>query len=340
MAASTPWRAMSGPDGVDEFDSIRRLFAPLTDGRPEALGLMDDAAVIPSRAGFDLVVTADTVVEGVHFLADDPLDLVARKALRVNLSDLAAKGAVPYGYFLSVAWPARCGWDERSLFAEGLAKDQAAYQLSLLGGDTTATPGPLTVGVTALGWVPAGGMVRRGGAKVGDIVLVTGAIGDGWLGLQAIQGGLAELDADQHGVLARRYRLPEPRLSFRDALAGYATAAADLSDGLLADAGHIAEASGCAVVIDLDAAPVSPAGGAWLRLQEDRAAALAALASGGDDYEIVFTADPASVEALEASAHAAGVVVSRIGHIQAGVGVVARYRGAETAIARLGYRHR
>ena len=171
MAAWTPSPAMSDaePPGspVDEFDHIAGLLRPLTGGAPEALGLMDDAAALPSRPGFDLVVTTDTLVEGVHFLASDPLEAVARKLLRVNLSDLAAKAAVPYGYFLNAAWSDRCGWDERRAFAAGLAADQAAFGLVLMGGDTTRTPGPLVFSVTALGWVPAGAMVRRGGARAG-----------------------------------------------------------------------------------------------------------------------------------------------------------------------------
>ena len=154
---------MRGPDrpGVDEFEAIARLLRPLADGAPEALGLADDAAVIPARPGFDLIVSKDAMVEGVHFLAGDPLDGVARKLLRANLSDLAAKGADPYAYLLAAAWPARCGWPERALFAQGLRQDQDLFGLKLIGGDTSSTPGPLTLSVTILGWTPAGAMVRR-----------------------------------------------------------------------------------------------------------------------------------------------------------------------------------
>ena len=152
---------------VDEFDFIGQLMKPLARGAPEALGLLDDAAVIPSRPGFDLVVTKDAIVEGVHFLPSDPLDLVARKLLRVNLSDLAAKAAAPYAWFLAVSWPARCGWPERQAFAEGLRRDQDAFGLTLLGGDTTSTPGPLTASATLLGWVPAGQALLRSWARAG-----------------------------------------------------------------------------------------------------------------------------------------------------------------------------
>lgn len=282
------------PEPLDEFGQIARLYRPLTRGAPEALDLLDDAAAIPSRPGFDLIVTKDAMVEGVHFLAGDPPDLVARKLLRANLSDLAAKGAEPYGYFLAVAWPPAMGWPERQAFAEGLRVDGEAFGVVLLGGDTVSTPGPLTASLTLLGWTPAGAMVRRGGAKAGDLVLVSGVIGDGWLGLRAARGAVDDPD----GYLAGRYRLPTPRLDLRDALRAHASAAADVSDGLIADASHIGTASGLRVRLDLDAMPLSPAARAWLDAQPERALALRKLASGGDDYEIVCTAPPETVGAL------------------------------------------
>jgi len=272
---------MSGPD---EFEQIARLYRPLTRGAAEAFDLLDDAAVIPSRPGFDLVITKDAMVEGVHFLAGEAPGLIARKLLRVNLSDLAAKGAEPYGYFLAVAWPPAFGWPERQAFAAGLAQDGA--ELILLGGDTVSTPGPLTVSLTMLGWVPAGGMIRRGGAGIGDLVMVSGTIGDGWLGLKAARGELSDPD----GHLAGRYRLPNPRLDL--ALRGQVSAAADVSDGLIADAGHIAKASGAGLRLHLDRMPLSTAAKRWLGQQPDRVSALRALASGGDDYEIVCAVAP------------------------------------------------
>ena len=278
---------MSAPDEApDEFGQIAELYRPLTRGAPEALALLDDAAVIPSRPGFDLVVTKDAMVEGVHFLPGEAPDLVARKLLRVNLSDLAAKGAEPYGYFLATAWPKDWGWAERRRFADGLAQDGEAFDLILLGGDTVSTPGPLTVSLTLLGWTPSGRMVRRGGGRPGDLLMVSGTIGDGWLGLLAAKG---ELD-DPAGWLAGRYRAPTPRLDLRDVLRDGASAAADVSDGLIADAGHIATASGCGLKLDLAALPLSEPARAWLSRQPERAVALAALASGGDDYEVVCAA--------------------------------------------------
>lgn len=299
--------------GPDEFETIARLLAPLAG--PEALGLTDDAAAIPSRPGYDLVITKDAIVEGVHFLADDPLDLVARKLLRVNLSDLAAKGAKPFGYLLACAWPPRAGWPERELFAKGLEQDQAAFGVKLLGGDTVSTSGPLALSCTMFGWVRAGAMVRRSGARPGDLVMVSGPIGDGCLGLKAARG---EIDDP---ALAERYRLPRPRL---DLSLASATACADISDGLLADAGNIAKASGVAVAIELEKVPLSDGARRWLADHPD---GLGALATGGDDYELVATA-PAPL---------AGFTV--IGRVSEGAGVAATHRGAPVQFSKLGWRH-
>lgn len=285
---------MSGAESPDEFEQIAALFRPLTRGAPEAFDLLDDAAAIPSRPGFDLVITKDALVAGVHFLPDDPPGLIAQKLLRVNLSDLAAKGAEPYGYFLMTAWPAEFGWAQRQAFAAGLALDGENYGLTLLGGDTVSTPGPLTVSATLLGWVPAGRMVRRGGARMGDLVLVSGTIGDGGLGWLAARGDISDND----GAHLRRYRLPEPRTELAGLLLANVHAAADVSDGLIADADHIARASGLGLRLDLDRLPLSRAGQDWLAAQPDRAAGLVRLASLGDDYEIVCTAPPEVAQAL------------------------------------------
>jgi thiamine-monophosphate kinase len=309
---------------ADEFDTIARLLRPLTRGAPEALGLLDDSAVLAGRPGVDLILTKDAVVQGVHFLADDPLDLVARKLLRVNLSDLAAKGAEPFGYLLAVAWPEGA---DREAFARGLGEDGEAFGLSLLGGDTVSTPGPLTASVTMLGRVPAGAMVKRSGARPGDLLVVTGTIGDGKLGLAAARG---EIDAPE---LVERYRLPQPRLGLREALRAHAHAAADVSDGLLADAANIAVASGCAVRIDLEKTPLSPAAARWLEGQGD---GLLSLATGGDDYEIVCAVPPGSLEAFTAEA---GMAVTVVGVFEAGEGAAISLNGKALQVPRLGYRH-
>lgn len=273
------------PRSLDEFGEIARLFLPLTRGAPGAFELKDDAAVIPQRAGHDIVVTKDAIVESVHFPTGEAPDLVARKLVRVNLSDLAAKGAEPFAAFLAVSWPTHYTLRDRERFVLGLASDLEAFDVDLLGGDTTSTPGPFTCSLTAMGWVPAGRMIRRAGARPGDRVLVSGAIGDATLGLAAIQGEVSDPD----GRLVHRYRFPEPRLDLRATLRRHATAAADVSDGLIADARHIAEASGVGLMLDLDQIPLSGAVATWLERQEDVASSLLRLATGGDDYEIVCT---------------------------------------------------
>lgn len=331
--------AAESEDGpVDEFDWIDRCLRPLTRDAPEAFDLLDDAAAIPPRPGYDLIVSADMIVEGVHFRPDDSPDLVARKLLRVNLSDLAAKGAEPYAYLLSIAWPARFGWPRRRVFAEGLAADQATYGLKLLGGDTTATPGPLTASVTIFGWTPGGAMVRRGGARAGDIVLATGTIGDGWLGLQVCDQTVG-LAADAAAFLADRYRLPQPRVSLAQGLRAHASAAADVSDGLIADAGRIGRASGLGMELDLERMPLSRPARAWLAGQVDPVAARLALAAGGDDYEIVCTAAPDQVAALRACANAAGAPLTEIGRVTAGEGIRVLVDGREQPVVRAGWRH-
>jgi thiamine-monophosphate kinase len=330
-------RAMSGPP--DEFEWIARGLAPLAEGAPEAFGLLDDAAAIPSRPGYDLIVSKDAVVEGVHFLADDPPDLVARKLLRVNLSDLAAKGAEPYGYFLAVAWPPSHGWPEREAFARGLAEDQARFGLKLFGGDTVATPGPLTASLTILGWTPAGRMVRRAGAMPGDIILVSGTIGDGFLGLLSAKGLRVIKSYNDAGWLADRYRLPQPRSGLAEALRDHAHAAADVSDGLIADAGKVANASGVGFEIDLDRLPLSAPAAAWLAEAADPVAARIELATGGDDYEIVCAAAPENAPALLAAAAAAGIALAPIGRASEGSGVRVIAGGAEVEVARAGYVH-
>jgi thiamine-monophosphate kinase len=319
---------MSGPEtpDADEFGEIARLFRPLTRGAPGAFDLLDDAAVIPSRPGHDLVVTKDVIVEGVHFPEGEAPDLVARKALRVNLSDLAAKAAEPFACFLAVAWPRRFEARDRERFAMGLASDLETYDLSLMGGDTVVTPGPFAVSLTAMGWVPEGGMVRRAGARPGDQLLVSGVIGDGALGLLAVRGEIP----DPNGRLTYRYRLPDPRVDLRADLRRMATAAADISDGLVADAGHIATASGVRLEIDLEALPLSRAAASWLERQTDPRAALLRLATGGDDYEVVCTA------AADAP-RPAGLTV--IGRVTAGQGLAVRLAGRPVDPGPGGWRH-
>lgn len=310
--------------GADEFSEIARLFRPLTGGVAGAFDLLDDAAVVPQRPGFDLVVTKDAIVEGVHFPVGEEANLVARKLVRVNLSDLAAKAAEPFGCFLAVAWPQSFGVAAREAFAAGLGEDLKAFGVALLGGDTVSTPGPFTASLTALGWIPEGGMVRRAGARVGDIVAVSGTIGDGALGLLAARAEIEDAD----GWLAKRYRLPNPRLDLREALRASASAAADVSDGLIADAGHIARASGVGLRLDIEALPLSPAARRWLVGQPERSTALVRLATSGDDYEVVCTA-----------AGAAPAGFTAIGQVIVGDEIEVRLDGVRLDVAQGGWRH-
>jgi thiamine-monophosphate kinase len=295
---------MSDAELPAEFALIARHFRPLAG--PSALGLGDDAALLAPPPGRELVLTVDAMIGGVHFLPDDPPDLVARKLLRVNLSDLAAKGAVPIGYLLTVAAPRDTpdAWFAR--FATGLAQDQAEFGAMLLGGDTTSTPGPVALSLTAIGHVATGAMVRRVGAQPGDGVWVTGTIGDGALGLAVAQDRLA----DPTGFLLQRYRLPQPRVGF--AIAGIAAAGMDVSDGLVQDLGHICRAGSLSAEIDAALVPLSEpartAGPDWLPI----------ILSGGDDYELLLAVSPAREAALRHAARAAGIAVTRIGNFSAG----------------------
>lgn len=328
---------MAGVDAAGEFETIRKLFAPLA--HPDhAWGLRDDVAVMPTRPGFDLVLTKDAIVEGVHFLPEDPLDTVAQKLLRVNLSDMAAKGCEPFGYLLACHWSARCGWPERQAFADGLAEDQKAFGLHLLGGDTVLTPGPASFSATMLGWAPKSGSVTRGGAKPGHGVYVTGTIGDGFLGLKAAQGHLT-LEPERVDALAEHYRRPVPRLAFGQTVQGYATAIMDVSDGLIADLAHIADASGVAASVQLELLPRSAAAMAWFETRTDPEAALEQLATGGDDYELLLTAHPADEAALKREADRLLLRLTRVGTIGSGRGVSATYLGQPVDIRKPGWTH-
>ncbi|MCW5774723.1 MAG: thiamine-phosphate kinase [Rhodospirillaceae bacterium] len=289
-----------------EFAAIARYFAPLAT-HPGSFGLQDDLAWLKPRAGRRLVLKTDAIVVGVHTLETDPSDLVARKALRVNLSDLAAKGARPLGYMLALMLPAETEAAWLAGFARGLAADQAEFGLPLLGGDMTRTPGPPTISMTVLGEAPKGRPLLRGGARPGDVVYVSGTIGDAALGLMALQGRLPGLAARHRRYLAHRYRLPRPRLALGAAVSPFASASMDISDGLVADLGHICKASGCGAEIDLAAVPISPAAAA-----AGSEHALRRL-TGGDDYELLL-AVPARHEArLRASARRSSISLTRIG---------------------------
>jgi thiamine-monophosphate kinase len=321
-----------------EFQIIARYFAPLAAKAPGALGLTDDAALLDVPAGCRLVVTTDAMVSGVHFLPDDPADAVAAKLLRVNLSDLAAMGAEPVGYTLVVAFSPEIDEPWLAAFARGLAADQERFGIFLLGGDTVATPGPLTLSLTAMGTVPEGRELRRRGARPGDLVCVSGTIGDGALGLKVLRRQLPNLPAHLREFLAGRYRYPTPRLGLGARLRGVASAAMDISDGLIADLAHICETSEVAAVIEAEKVPLSEAARAALAL--DASLFVPAVLAGGDDYELLFTVSAGAADGLEKLAAAAGLPLTVIGRIEAGRGVTAVDRnGTALDTGAGGYRH-
>lgn len=295
-----------------EFALIARYFAPLAAGFPGADGLRDDVAVIAPAAGCELVLKSDAIVAGVDFPPEEAADLVARKALRVNLSDLAAKGAVPRAYLLDLILPETIGEAWIARFAAGLAQDQQEYGIHLIGGDMSSTPGPVAIAVMALGEAPAGRIVRRGGAKAGDIVFVSGTLGDAALGLGVLQGRLSAPDAAATAFLLDRYRLPRPRVALGPRLIGLASATIDVSDGLVADLRHICEAAGLAATVEAPALPLSAAARAMIAADPGL---LAAPLGGGDDYEILFAAPPQTAAAIAALSHALGLPITAIGRM-------------------------
>jgi thiamine-monophosphate kinase len=323
------------PKPLDEFGRIARFFAPLAG--EGALGLKDDVALIDGPDGMQYVLTADAIVEGVHFLPDDPANQVARKLLRVNLSDLAAKGAVPVGYLLTTALPKERGEDWLAGFAAGLREDQARFGIALLGGDSVSTAGPVSLSLMAIGRVPGGRAILRGGARAGDRLYVSGTLGDAALGLRVLNGDIRRLSLAHMNALTERYRLPEPRLALGQALIGIASAAIDVSDGLVADLGHLCDASGVGATIERALLPLSSA--AQAAIAQDPAA-IAAVLGGGDDYELLFSAPETAAPALASLAEKHGVPITAIGRIEAGVGVTVRDEtGRAIDVKVAGYRH-
>jgi thiamine-monophosphate kinase len=295
-----------------EFELIARYFAPLARNFPGAYGLLDDAAVIAPASGNELIVKTDAIVGGIDFPLDQPADLIARKALRVNLSDLAAKGAVPRAYLLDLVVPDTIDEAWIADFATGLAEDQATYGVHLIGGDMSEIQGPITVAVSALGEAPIGHIIRRGGAREGDVVFVTGTIGDAALGLAALTGELPRLDTAAAAFLVDRYRLPQPRVTLGPRLIGIATAGLDISDGLIADLRHLCEVSRLSAVVEAERIPLSPAARIAIAGSPQR---LATAFTGGDDYEALFTASPAAADRIAALARALAVPITPIGRM-------------------------
>jgi len=318
---------------------IARYFRPLATA-PGAFGLIDDAAALAPPPGCDLVLTTDGVIAGVHFFPDDPPQMVSRKVLRMNLSDLAAKGARPLGFLLSVALPADCGEAWLGAFAEGLAEDAARYGIPLFGGDTDHTPGPISVSIFAFGAVPQGKMVHRSTARPGDHIVVTGTIGDAAIGLQLRRDRTLMrrwgLSAAAAAELEGRYLLPQPRNALADAVLQYASAAIDVSDGLAGDLGKLCRASSVATDIDIARVPLSDAARAAIAAEP---AFLETALTGGDDYEILLTVASEKLTAFREAAGAAGVAVTEIGRVQAGEGARFLRDGKPLAFTRASYSH-
>ncbi|WP_448189705.1 thiamine-phosphate kinase [Azospirillum sp. sgz301742] len=317
---------------LGEFGRIDRFFKPLAAGFAGARGLADDAAVFGVPDGREIVVTADAMVAGVHFLASDPPGDIAAKLLRVNLSDLAAMGAEPLAYTLVTALPRELGEDWLAAFTAGLAEDQRRFGIHLAGGDSVSTSGPITLSVTAFGLVPQGQALPRRSERIGDPVFVTGRIGDAALGLQVVLGKLAGPGMEP---LVARLRRPDPRVTVGPRLRGLAVSCIDVSDGLVADLGHLVEESGCAAVLHAARVPVPAVAGGDPAL-------LALALTGGDDYELLFTAPEDARGELVALAAESGVAITEIGRTVAGPAgrvEVLDAQGEPLALPRRGWDH-
>jgi thiamine-monophosphate kinase len=335
---------MSGDPHVEQSGEDRLIaeyFRPLAK-HPGAFALMDDAAVITPPAGCDIVLKTDGIIGGVHFFPDDPPDLVGKKALRVNLSDLAAKAARPLGFLLTLALPEEVADAWLAPFARGLGDDAEFFGCPLFGGDTDRTPGPITISVAMFGAVPHGKMLRRAGAQPGDRVVVTGTIGDAALGVALRRDprltGRWGLSAEQGNMLQGRYLLPQPRTNVAEIFGRYTSAAMDISDGLAGDLAKLCQASGVAAEVHAARVPLSQAAGTAL---ERDPSLIEAVLTGGDDYEILAAVPANKLEALRSEAAGKGVAVTEIGMIQAGDGrarVLDRH-GNPLAFARPSFSH-
>lgn len=309
---------MKTPTILGEFQIIERFFAPLAATAPGALGLRDDAAIVSVAPGCSVVVSTDTLIEGVHFLLQDSAADIAARGLAVAFSDIAAMGAEPLAYMLSLSLPQVWASEQRERWLESfsgeLRGEQQAIGVALIGGDTVATPGPLSLTLTVFGAVATGCELRRSGARPGDVVYVSGSVGDAALGLLVLKGDLQELDDAQRQMLAVRFRRPRPRLDLGLRLRGVAHAAADVSDGLVADLDHICEASDVCATIEMGRIPISQAALAAVRAEPARRARIF---SGGDDYELVFTAPLAAADDIARIGAELGLALTAIGRIAA-----------------------
>lgn len=352
---------------ADEFSVIRDLFAPHATSEG-ARALRDDAAVLEAQG--KLVVTTDTIVEGVHFLPTDPIETIAMKALRVNVSDIVAKGARPVSALLNLTWSDARSSDEITIFADSFGRDLKLFGVSLIGGDTTSTPGPLTISVTLFG-EPLGARVpARSDAQIGeDVWLIGGEIGSAWLGLQLRKGEMsldrlregrdemqAEMDSRalaqempdylklpqqdfdaEAAWLMTAYLAPFVRPECAAIVSKLASASIDVSDGLVADARKLAEASGVAIKIEINRVPFSIPAERWAFTGGD----VRKLITGGDDYVVMFTAPRELRRSVEETEGSQALRLARIGVVEAGAGVsVVNIDGDPITIPQTGYSHK
>lgn len=312
---------------MDEFSFIANYLRPLA--AEGAFALTDDAASFAVPQGYELILTKDALVRGVHFIGDEPAHLIAQKALRVSLSDCAAMGATPKAYLLALMIPPDTSEEWLREFAEGLKSDQETFNIALLGGDTTRTLGELAISVTMLALVPKGTALRRNGAKVGDNIYVSGTIGDAALGLSIANNIFTHGSrTTNHDYLLSRYQLPKPRVTLGQQLRNIASACMDISDGLVQDLGHICKASEVGAEIAWESIPLSHAARACNVSPQ-------AILAGGDDYELLFTAPPASATAIIALGN-----VTHIGTVTQGNRVkVMNKNNADITPSHKGYKH-
>lgn len=330
-------------DGVSggEEAIIQEFLAPLARNFPGAFGLKDDCALLTPEPGTELVLKTDPVRAGIHFFPDDPPADIAWKALAMNVSDLVAKGARPLAYLAALSFPETPRREWMAQFARGLGEAQAAFGCHLIGGDTDRAPGPLSIAITAIGIVPRGRMVRRGTARAGDVLFVSGTIGDSAMGLYARSNGFARrfwpLDEAERAWLEQRYRRPQPRLALASALIEHASAAMDVSDGLVKDLDRMARASGVGARVEMLRVPLSVAGAkVAASVPEWRVRAM----TGGDDYEVLAAVPATRADGFAADAAAAGVAVTAVGQFEGEAGVrVLGADGAPVAVDRTGWDH-
>lgn len=320
-----------------EFDLIEELFVPLAKSHAGAAELKDDCATFSVSLGYEALYSMDTLVEGVHFFKDDPANLIAKKLLRVSLSDLAASGGVPKGYLLALSLPADISYEWLQSFAAGLADDQAGYNITLLGGDTTSTTGSLTLSLTAVGEIPAGRAIRRSGAVVGDDIYVTGTIGDAAIALRLFEEIGREAAYNKYPALCDRYVLPQPRTALGPLMVGTASACVDVSDGLLADLDHICDASGVGATIFQCDIPLSSSAASILG---DNPEYWRSVFGGGDDYELLFSAGSINKELVQRLGDQAGTSVTPIGSIIPEKGIsILDSKGKKLTIKNTGWNH-